>query len=99
MASHPVLRTVASAPFWDLHRSNQQSVRRLYSTDRLTGREDILVEAAKTGYTDTARYCFTTMITTHDGRRLVITLLGADGKMTRWADIERILGWLKTQEG
>ncbi|HNC95699.1 MAG TPA: hypothetical protein PKY30_08175 [Myxococcota bacterium] len=97
VASHPVLRSVASAPFWDLHRSNRNSPRRLYSTDRMSGREDIVIEAAKTGYTDTARYCFTTMLTTEDGRRLVVTLLGADGKMTRWADMERILNWVQTQ--
>ncbi len=90
---HPLLSTVASSPFWDLHRSNVPNPRRLFSTDRLIGREDLLVEAAKTGYTDTARYCFTTAIQTREGRRLVITLLGADGKMTRWADVSRILEW------
>ncbi len=91
---HPLLSTVASAPFWDLHRSNKETPRRLFSTDRLAGREDLYVDAAKTGYTDTARYCFTTALQTRDGRRLVITLLGADGKMTRWADVSRILDWL-----
>ena len=91
---HPVLSQVASAPFWDLHRSNREATRRLYSTDRLAGREDILIESAKTGYTDTARYCFTTTLITESGRHLVITLLGADGKMTRWADISRVLSWV-----
>ncbi len=94
VATHPVLSPVASAPFWDLHRSNRRSIRRLGSTDRLIGRDDLLIEAAKTGYTDTARYCFTTMVTTDDGRRLVITLLGADGKLTRWADVGRVLSWV-----
>jgi D-alanyl-D-alanine endopeptidase (penicillin-binding protein 7) len=94
VAAHPVLAQVASAPFWDIHRSNRQNPRRLFSTDRLIGREDLLVETAKTGYTDTARYCFTTALETSSGRRLVITLLGADGKLTRWADIGRILNWL-----
>jgi D-alanyl-D-alanine endopeptidase (penicillin-binding protein 7) len=95
VATHPVLSQVASAPFWDLHRTNRNEPRRLFSTDRLAGREDIVVEAAKTGYTDTARYCFTTLLTTETGRRLVITLMGAEGKMTRWGDIERILSWLE----
>lgn len=95
VALHPVLSTVASSPFWDLHRSNREAPRRLFSTDRLAGREDITVTAAKTGYTDTARYCFTTALETQDGRRLVITLLGADGKLTRWADVGRILAWVE----
>lgn len=96
VASHPVLSTVASAPFWDIHRDNA-APRRLYSTDRLAGRDDVLVEAAKTGYTDTARYCFTTALHTPGGRRLVITLLGADGKMTRWADVQRVIAWADGQ--
>jgi D-alanyl-D-alanine endopeptidase (penicillin-binding protein 7) len=98
VAVHPLLSTVASAPFWDLHRSNTEAPRRLFSTDRLIGREDLLVWAAKTGYTDTARYCFTTLVETRDGRRLVITLLGADGKLTRWADVARILDWADRAE-
>lgn len=94
VANHPVLASVASAPFWDLWRKNKDYVRRLSSTDRLQGRDDLIIETAKTGYTDTARYCFTTVLESATGRRLAITLLGADGKMTRWADIGRILGWV-----
>ncbi|MSP56203.1 MAG: D-alanyl-D-alanine carboxypeptidase [Myxococcales bacterium] len=93
VASHPVLSMVASAPFWDMHREGRQP-RRLFSTDRMVGREDLMIEAAKTGYTDTARYCFTTVLQTAEGRRLVVTLLGADGKMTRWADMNRVLSWV-----
>ncbi len=95
VAAHPVLSVVATAPYWDLHRVNRvSSVRRLFSTDRLLGRDDIDVLAAKTGYTDTARYCFSSLVQTQDGRRLAIALLGADGKLTRWADMERILRWV-----
>lgn len=93
VAAHPQLSMAASAPFWDIHRADR-APRRLFSTDRMAGREDITVEAAKTGYTDTARYCFTTAFQTEDGRRLVVTLLGADGKLTRWADMARVLDWI-----
>lgn len=91
---HPVLQPVASAPFWDLWRSNKAYVRRLNSTDHLVGRQDLQVETAKTGYTDTAGYTFTTVLRTESGRHLAITLLGADGKLTRWADMGRILAWI-----
>ncbi len=96
VAAHPVLAPVATAPWWDLHRSNRGAPRRLFTTDRLVGREDIEVLAAKTGYTDTARYCFSTVLETRDGRRLVISLLGAEGKLSRWADVDRILRWVQT---
>jgi D-alanyl-D-alanine endopeptidase (penicillin-binding protein 7) len=94
VAAHPVLSMVATAPFWDLHRENRESARRLFSTARIVGREDIELLAAKTGYTDTARYCFSTVVRTDDGRRVVISLLGGEGKLTRWADVDRILSWL-----
>lgn len=94
VAAHPVLSSVASAPYWDLLRTNAAGPRRLHSTDRLAAREDLLVEAAKTGYTDTARYCFTTAVVTPEGHRIVVTLLGAEGKLTRWGDMERILQWV-----
>lgn len=98
VAAHPVLSMVASAPFWDIERDGQPS-RRLFSTDHLVGRDDIQIEAAKTGYTDTARYCFTTVLQTEKGRRIVVTLLGAEGKMTRWADMGRVLDWIDQAEG
>jgi D-alanyl-D-alanine endopeptidase (penicillin-binding protein 7) len=96
VAAHPVLAPVSTAPWWDLYREGREEPRRLYTTDRLSGRTDIEVLAAKTGYTDTARYCFSTVVETRDGRRLVITLLGAEGKMTRWADVDRVLRWVES---
>lgn len=98
LAAHPTLQLAASAPFWDVHKVNTAAPRRLFTTDRLAGRDDVLIHAAKTGYTDTARYCFTTMLETESGRRLVITLLGAEGKQTRWADVERVLSWVAAEE-
>lgn len=98
VALHPVLSAVATAPFWDVHRVNKGSVRRLWSTDRVLGRDDVDVLAAKTGYTDTARYCFSTVMQSSSGRRIVVTLLGGEGKMTRWADIDRVLRWVEAGE-
>ncbi len=95
VGAHPLLQAPASAPHWDLWRTNKAWVRRLPSTDRLAERSDLEVFAAKTGYTDTARYGFSTMVQTESGHRLVITLLGADGKLTRWADVDRVLAWVE----
>ncbi len=98
VASHPVLAPIATAPYWDLHRTNH-APRRLFTTDRLSGRDDLDILAAKTGYTDTARYCFSTLVQLEDGTRVVISLLGAEGKQTRWADINRVLSWLEAERG
>jgi len=51
--------------------------------------------AAKTGYTDTAGYCFTGLVEGEDGRRLLVTVLGAPSSGSRWADVERLLSWAR----
>ncbi len=99
VAAHPTLSMVATAPSWDLHRANRDHARRLFSTNHFIERNDLEFLSAKTGYTDTARYCFSTVLRTARGQRLVVTLLGAEGKQTRWADLERILSWVDTQAG
>jgi D-alanyl-D-alanine endopeptidase (penicillin-binding protein 7) len=96
LASHPTLRLVATAEWWDVHREKEARgdvPRRLTTTNKLIGRPGLEFLAAKTGYTDTARYNFTTMLRDATGRRLVITVLGAEGTDTRFADVERVLEW------
>jgi D-alanyl-D-alanine endopeptidase (penicillin-binding protein 7) len=95
VAAHPVLSTVATAPFWDVHFTHR--TRRLFTTDKLVGREDLEIEAAKTGYTDTAGYCFTTVLRPRGGPRLVVALLGDRGRRTRFADVSRIVRWAQEQ--
>ena len=51
------------------------------------------VLGGKTGYTDAARYCLAVGVTV--GRRRVgMVFLGAHGRLTRFADARRVLGWL-----
>jgi D-alanyl-D-alanine endopeptidase (penicillin-binding protein 7) len=51
------------------------------------------VHGGKTGYTDEARYCFA-VAATIDGRRVGMVFLGAEGKLTRFADFSRGAAWL-----
>lgn len=97
LASVPELALAASAPTWDLHRDDQ-APRRLFSTNKLLGGDRVLVEAAKTGYTDTAGYCLSTLVETSTGQRLAITLLGAPNDRTRWADVARVVQWAEAQD-
>lgn len=97
LASVPELQLAASATHWDLHRVDQ-SVRRLNTTNKLSGRQDLEVLAAKTGYTDTAGYCVTLLVRTEAGQRLVITLLGAGRDSRRWDDARRIIDWAERHD-
>lgn len=98
VSAHPVLAPIASAPWWDVHKTGE-AFRRVNSTDHLVGRKDLEILAAKTGFTQTAQYCFSTVLRTDDGHRVVVTLLGANGTGTRWADMARVLDWLERRTG
>lgn len=92
---HPSLSAAASAPFWDLHDTGRERTRRLFTTNRLHDRGQTEVLAAKTGYTDTARYCFTGVFRTRNGREVAITTLGARWSRQRWSDMRTLLGWVE----
>jgi D-alanyl-D-alanine endopeptidase (penicillin-binding protein 7) len=51
------------------------------------------VIGGKTGYTETAGYCFITGVKLDD-RTVVMAFLGADGKYTRFGDFNRVAHWL-----
>ena len=93
VAEHPLLSTVSSAPHWDLHYDSRPP-RRRYTTNKLSGRRDLQIDAAKTGYTDTAGYCYSTALTTRGGRRVVVTLLGAQRDRGRYSDVAKLLRWI-----
>jgi D-alanyl-D-alanine endopeptidase (penicillin-binding protein 7) len=51
------------------------------------------VIGGKTGYTKAAGYCFITGAKLHD-REVTMAFLGADGKLTRFDDFNRVAAWL-----
>lgn len=67
---------------------------RIPNTDRLLGRGGLEVIGGKTGYTDPARYCLAIALRTMHGQELGFVLLGAEGKLTRFADVTRVTRWL-----
>lgn len=91
---HPTMRAVATAPYWDIDRKG--SIRRLFSTNRL--KDNVEVLAAKTGYTDTARYCYATVAQTTAGRRLGVVVLGANSSNARFNTALSLIRWSEQQE-
>jgi D-alanyl-D-alanine endopeptidase (penicillin-binding protein 7) len=51
------------------------------------------VIGGKTGYTDKAGYCFVTAAR-FDGKVVVAAFYGAEGKLTRFADFDRVAAWI-----
>ena len=92
---HPILNPVLSAPYWDVHDQTRDRRRRLLTTNRMISRRHTDVLAAKTGYTDTARHCFSAVFELDNGRRVAVTTLGAWSSRRRWRDVARILDWVE----
>ena len=57
----------------------------------VAGRWEVI--GGKTGYTSAAGYCFITGAR-FDDREVVMAFLGADGKLTRFGDFNRVAEWL-----
>lgn len=93
---HPALVPVAGASYWDMYDATNDRVRRLYTTNKLHDRSNTEVLAAKTGYTDTARYCFTAVFRTRNGRKVAMTVLGGYRSRHRWSDVRAILDWVES---
>lgn len=91
VAAHPQLSIAATAPSWDLLKADGERNRELYTTNRLLGRGDLEVLSGKTGYTDTAHYCFAGVLRTRSGRRVAVATLGASRSRDRWSDLNRIV--------
>jgi D-alanyl-D-alanine carboxypeptidase len=51
------------------------------------------VTGGKTGYTRAAGYCYVTGVEI-GGRGYVMAFLGGDGKLTRFADFNRVAEWI-----
>ncbi|HRO58830.1 MAG TPA: D-alanyl-D-alanine endopeptidase [Burkholderiaceae bacterium] len=65
------------------------------NTNRLIDRADWQIGLQKTGYISEAGNCLV-MRTSIDGRPIVLVLLDADGKLSRFGDAQRIRSWLET---
>jgi D-alanyl-D-alanine endopeptidase (penicillin-binding protein 7) len=71
---------------------------KIKSTDRILSKNIARVLAGKTGYTDLARYCLAILLESPKIPRLGMVFLGAEGRFTRFADVERTLKWLSEEK-
>jgi D-alanyl-D-alanine endopeptidase (penicillin-binding protein 7) len=75
-------------------KSNYAKLTYVNTNQALTARK-YKVTGGKTGYTTAAGYCFITGAEI-GGREVVMAFLGGDGKLTRFADFNRVAEWLET---
>ncbi|HTE52238.1 MAG TPA: serine hydrolase [Kofleriaceae bacterium] len=96
----PVLAEILSTRFVSIQTVTNGRPRTLHytNTNRVLHRERLRVLGGKTGYTRDAGYCLVTGVEM-DGRRLAFVFLGGDGELTRFADFNRVMGWMVGNRG
>lgn len=96
----PVLSAAMTSERWDIQVVEPTGyLVSVANTDRLmrSGSEKYKVLGGKTGYNDQAGYCLAVALKV--GKRNVgIATLGAQGKLTRYGDVSRIVDWLNTKD-
>ena len=92
--SHPVLGPIVRKPEYEAHPVGRPPIRYV-STHRPAARSSVQILGGKTGYNDAARYCLVIAIRI-DGRSYGMSLLGTEGKLTRFGDVARVIDWLVT---
>jgi D-alanyl-D-alanine endopeptidase (penicillin-binding protein 7) len=75
----------AGRPSWKIDYTNTDVITRAGKYEVLTG---------KTGYTDLAQYCLAIAVNVVADRPVAMVFLGAQGKMTRFGDVNRVAQWL-----
>lgn len=103
VAAHPVLSMITSAPSWRIETPHGPrilgSTNRLLMTSLLPPKRNFTPPpfetiAAKTGYTDTAHYCFATVVRSQvTGRLLGAAVLGSATSGSRFDDMLAMLQW------
>jgi D-alanyl-D-alanine carboxypeptidase len=97
----PVLAEILSTRYVSIHSiAGGRRVRTINyaNTNRVLHRDRFRVLGGKTGYTDEAGYCLITGVEMA-GRRLAFVFLNADGELTRFADFNRVVGWMDVNRG
>jgi len=94
---HPVLGPITRSFEHEIRPRGRAPIRYV-NTHRRADRANARVFGGKTGYNDAARYCLVVAAEVGD-RSVVMAFLGAEGKLTRFADVGRVADWVVTQEG
>ena len=85
----------ASASDWYVQYDTDKSQKRISSTNRVKSMKGVEVLAAKTGYTHTARHCFTMVYISPSGRHIALTQMGAFWNSERWSDVRKMMDWVE----
>ncbi len=95
--NYPLFRKLTTTGIFSITNRRTGSIIRFFNTNRLIRRDTWHIELSKTGYTSNAGNCIA-METRIGGRPMIIVLLNSWGKLSKFADSDRIRHWLLRAE-
>lgn len=90
--AHPALAPVLRRAEYDVHPLGQPSIK-YFNTYRPAIRPNTEVLAGKTGFNFVARYCLV-LAARVAGKDYGMSFLGAEGELTRFGDVARVVDWI-----
>lgn len=95
--NYPLFRKLTTTGIFAVTNRRTGATIRFFNTNRLIRRGTWRIELSKTGYTSDAGNCIA-METKIGGRPMIIVLLNSWGKLSKFADSDRIRHWLLRSE-
>jgi len=90
----PLLSRIVSTKYMTIHALNSNYSIDYINTNRLLLDPSKRTLGGKTGFINEAGYCLITTNKLECGRDVIMVFLGANGKLTRFADANRMYDWL-----
>ncbi len=98
--NHDEISSVVGLKNYQFEVANNKIKRSVVATDKILGddfgygNDSYRILAGKTGYLDSAGYCFASKVTNKDGDKTIIVVLGSSGSDTRFNDTKSIAYWV-----
>ena len=90
------ISSIMRMPDYTIHSKRREIYFR--STDRLLGRGDLEVLAAKTGFISKSGYCLATLLRLpQNGQEVAVVVLGARSNAGRFTEVENLFNWLSAK--
>jgi D-alanyl-D-alanine carboxypeptidase len=98
--SHSEVRKAGSTKTYTVKVLNRDTKRSMESTDKIlkedfgTESASYKIEAGKTGFTNSAGYCFASQVKDDQDRQLLVTVLGSSSTYDRFTDTKSLAYWV-----
>lgn len=92
---HDELKKAVTTKFYNF-KTLEDREKKLSNTDELLSDNwpEVLILGGKTGYTESAGYCFVGQFKNKDGKEIISVVLGAPSKEARFSETKKLVTWI-----